>query len=80
MDRTWHSGFIQRLTLFIQIVGVDDAGQYMCIIIAGSEVNTTYVIDSMNTAYVYLFVKCKLEIIYFSTIVIESDQIVHKSY
>ena len=42
---------------------VDDAGQYMCIITAsytGIEVNTTYVMDSMNTASAYLTVKHKL--------------------
>ena len=50
-------------TLVIENVDVDDAGQYMCIITAcytGSEVNTTYVMDAMNTASAYLTVKLKL--------------------
>ena len=71
-------------TLIISSVDVDDAGQYMCIITAsytGSEVNTTYVMDSMNTASAYLTVKRKLvEIIYINTVPSNLDQIVHKSY
>ena len=59
-------------TLIISRVDFDDAGQYMCIIIAsytGSKVNTTYVMDSVNTASAYLTVKSKLvEIIYINTI------------
>ena len=68
---------------------VDDAGQYMCIITAsytGSEVNTTYVMNSMNTASAYLTVKRKLvEIICISTVllnffIIKLDRNVRKSY
>ena len=33
------------------------------LLVIGSEVNTTYVMDSMNTASAYLSVKCKLDII-----------------
>ena len=43
--------------LIISTMGVDDAGQYMCTSTAsytGSEVDSKYVIDSMNTASVYL--------------------------
>ena len=55
-------------TLIISDVGVDDAGQYMCTSTAsytGSEVDSKYVIDSMNTASVYLailgkFFQCKV--------------------
>ena len=55
-------------TLIISSVGVDDAGQYMCTSTAsytGNEVDSKYVIDSMNTASVYLAVigklfKCKV--------------------
>ena len=49
--------------LMIPNVDVDDAGQYMCTSTAsynGSEVNTTYVMDFMNTASVDLTVKRKL--------------------
>ena len=50
-------------TLMIFNVGVDDAGQYMCTSTAsytGNEVNDYYVMDSMNTAFVYLIITCKL--------------------
>ena len=50
-------------TLFISTMGVDDAGQYMCTSTAsytGSEVDSEYVIDSMNTASVYLAIIGKL--------------------
>ena len=55
-------------TLIISSVGVDDAGQYMCTSTAsytGNEVDSKYVIDSMNTASVYLAIigklfKCKV--------------------
>ena len=55
-------------TLIISSVGVDDAGQYMCTSTAsytGSEVESKYVIDSKNTASVYLAIigklfKCKV--------------------
>ena len=62
-------------TLIISSVGVDDAGQYMCIITAsytGSEANTTYVMDSMNTGSAYLIVKRKsFEIIYISNVLLK---------
>ena len=62
-------------TLVMQNVDVDDAGQYMCIITAsytGSEVNTTYVMDSMNTGSAYLIVKRKsFEIIYISNVLLK---------
>ena len=55
-------------TLIISSVGVDDAGHYMCTSTAsytGNEVDSKYVIDSMNTASVYLAIigklfKCKV--------------------
>ena len=49
--------------LSISNVDVDDVGQYMCTSTAsytGSEVNTIYVMDSMNTASVYLAIISKL--------------------
>ena len=49
--------------LMIPNVDVDDAGQYMCTSTAsytGSEVNTIYVMGSMNTASVYLAIISKL--------------------
>ena len=48
--------------LIISSVGVDDAGQYMCTYTAsytGNEVDSKHVIDSMNTASVYLTVRGK---------------------
>ena len=49
-------------TLIISSVGVDDAGQYMCRSTAsytGNEVDAIYIIESMNTASVYLTVRGK---------------------
>ena len=49
-------------TLIISRVDVDDAGQYMCTSTAsytGSEVDSKYVIDSMNKASVYLTIRGK---------------------
>ena len=49
-------------TLIISGVGIDDAGQYMCTSTAsynGSEVDSKYVMDSMNKTSVYLAVRCK---------------------
>ena len=52
-------------TLIISRVDVDDAGQYMCTSTAsytGSEVDSKYIMDSMNTTSVYLAIigKCKV--------------------
>ena len=49
-------------TLIISGVGIDDAGQYMCTSTAsytGSEVDSKYVMDSMNKTSVYLAVRGK---------------------
>ena len=50
-------------TLIVSSVGVDDAGQYMCTSTAsytGNEVDSKHVIDSRNTASVYLAIEGKL--------------------
>ena len=49
-------------TLIISSVGVDDAGQYMCTSTAsytGNEVDSKYVMDSMNKTSVYLTIRGK---------------------